>query len=174
MMTDTPTLAEGTGKLSQTFTEDERAAMKERAEELKTAAHHGSRATKIDGGSDGLAKIAEMWNDRIGSRPDRADPRHHQGYRAIPDAENLVRHARLRPGWPGRLLFLKCAEVQRPVRDARLQRQGEPRRRRLVADQRRAERSHRRRRGSYRCTHQAGRGLRKHRRRSARTSPQIT
>ncbi|MCP2276064.1 iron chaperone [Nocardia amikacinitolerans] len=42
------------------FTDEERAAMKEHAEELKTAARRGSRATKADGEQDVLAKIADM------------------------------------------------------------------------------------------------------------------
>ena len=42
------------------FTDDERAAMKERAQELKAGARRGSRAGKADGESDVLAKIAEM------------------------------------------------------------------------------------------------------------------
>jgi hypothetical protein len=48
------------------FTEEERAAMRERAQELKAAARRGSRADKVDGESDVLAKIAEM------PEPDRA------------------------------------------------------------------------------------------------------
>ncbi|NMN99572.1 iron chaperone [Antrihabitans stalactiti] len=42
------------------FTAEERAAMKEHSSELKKAARRGSRATKADGESDVLAKIAEM------------------------------------------------------------------------------------------------------------------
>lgn len=42
------------------FTAEERAAMKERAKELKSAARRGSRADKADLESDVLAKIAEM------------------------------------------------------------------------------------------------------------------
>ncbi len=49
-----------TGKASKGFTDEERAAMGERAQELKTAARRGSRADKADGESDVLAKIAEM------------------------------------------------------------------------------------------------------------------
>jgi uncharacterized protein YdhG (YjbR/CyaY superfamily) len=45
---------------SKGFTDDERSAMKERAQELKAAARRGPRATKADGESDVLAKIAEM------------------------------------------------------------------------------------------------------------------
>ena len=42
------------------FTDEERAAMKERAQELKTAARRGPRAGKADEESAVLAKIAEM------------------------------------------------------------------------------------------------------------------
>ena len=49
-----------TGKASRGFTDEERAAMRERAEELKAAARRGPRAGKADGESDVLAKIAEM------------------------------------------------------------------------------------------------------------------
>jgi uncharacterized protein YdhG (YjbR/CyaY superfamily) len=53
-------------KTSEGFTDAERAAMKERAAELKAEARRGSRAGKADGESDLLAKIAEM------PPPDRA------------------------------------------------------------------------------------------------------
>jgi uncharacterized protein YdhG (YjbR/CyaY superfamily) len=49
-----------TGKASKGFTDEERAAMKERAQELKAEARRGPRAKKADGESDVLAKIAEM------------------------------------------------------------------------------------------------------------------
>lgn len=55
-----------TGNASGGFTEEERAAMRERAHELKAAARRGPRAGKADGESDVLAKIAEM------PQPDRA------------------------------------------------------------------------------------------------------
>ena len=55
-----------TGKASKGFTDEERAAMRERAQELKAAARRGPRADKADGESDVLAKIAEM------PEPDRA------------------------------------------------------------------------------------------------------
>jgi len=48
------------GKSSKGFTDEERAAMRERAQELKAAARRGPRAGKADGESDVLAKIAEM------------------------------------------------------------------------------------------------------------------
>ena len=47
-------------KTSEGFTDEERAAIKERAQELKTAARRGPRAAKADGESEVLAKIAEM------------------------------------------------------------------------------------------------------------------
>jgi len=48
------------GKNSTRFTDEERAAMKERARELKAQARRGSRTAKADGEHDVLAKIAEM------------------------------------------------------------------------------------------------------------------
>ncbi|WP_039824588.1 iron chaperone [Nocardia testacea] len=48
---------------SVAFSAEERDAMKEHAQELKTAARRGSRATKADGERDVLAKIAEMSED---------------------------------------------------------------------------------------------------------------
>jgi len=54
------------GKQSKGFTDEERAAMRERAQELKAAARRGPRSGKADGESDVLAKIAEM------PQPDRA------------------------------------------------------------------------------------------------------
>jgi uncharacterized protein YdhG (YjbR/CyaY superfamily) len=48
------------------FTDEERAAMKEHAQEMKTAARRGARATKADGERDVLEKIAEMAEaDRV-------------------------------------------------------------------------------------------------------------
>jgi uncharacterized protein YdhG (YjbR/CyaY superfamily) len=48
------------------FTEDERAAMKEHALELKTASRRGAKATAADGEADLLTKIAEMADsDRV-------------------------------------------------------------------------------------------------------------
>jgi uncharacterized protein YdhG (YjbR/CyaY superfamily) len=51
--------AAATGQNFEAFTAEERAAMKEHAEEMKTAARRGSRS-KADGEADVLAKIAEM------------------------------------------------------------------------------------------------------------------
>jgi uncharacterized protein YdhG (YjbR/CyaY superfamily) len=53
-------------KKNKGFTDEERAAMKERAQELKASARRGPRADKADGESDVLAKIAEM------QEPDRS------------------------------------------------------------------------------------------------------
>jgi uncharacterized protein YdhG (YjbR/CyaY superfamily) len=53
-------------KASKGFTDEERAAMRERAQELKAAARRGPGAKEANGESDVLAKIAEM------SEPDRA------------------------------------------------------------------------------------------------------
>ena len=47
-------------KRSKAFTDEERAAMKERAQELMAAARRGPRAGKADGESAVLAKIAQM------------------------------------------------------------------------------------------------------------------
>src|SRR5262245_13368349 len=51
---------------SKGFTDEERVAMKERAQELKAEARRGPRADQAEGESDALAKIAEM------PEPDRA------------------------------------------------------------------------------------------------------
>src|SRR5206468_2261612 len=53
-------------KKSKGFTDEERAAMKERAQELKAEARRGPRAKEADAERDVLAKIAEM------PKPDRA------------------------------------------------------------------------------------------------------
>jgi uncharacterized protein YdhG (YjbR/CyaY superfamily) len=55
-----------TSSASKGFTDEERAALKERAKELKAPARRGSAASQADGESDVLAKIAEM------GEPDRA------------------------------------------------------------------------------------------------------
>ena len=54
------------GEASKGFTDEERAAMRERVREVKAAARRGPRAAKADGESEVLAKIAEM------AEPDRA------------------------------------------------------------------------------------------------------
>jgi hypothetical protein len=71
-MKDTQKPAKSTtaaGQTSPRFTDEERAAMKERAQELKAAAPRGRRAAKADEADEEsavLAKIAEM------TEPDRA------------------------------------------------------------------------------------------------------
>ena len=68
-MKDTQRSAKSTTAIDKTFegfTDEERVAMKERAQELKAAARRGPRADKADGESAVLAKIAEM------PEPDRA------------------------------------------------------------------------------------------------------
>jgi uncharacterized protein YdhG (YjbR/CyaY superfamily) len=58
--------ASATSRKPRGFTDEELAAMKERAQELKAEARRGARADQADGESEVLAKIAEM------SGPDRA------------------------------------------------------------------------------------------------------
>jgi uncharacterized protein YdhG (YjbR/CyaY superfamily) len=53
------------GKAARVFTDEELAAMKEHAREVKAAARRGSRGEAADGERDVLAKIAEM------AEPDR-------------------------------------------------------------------------------------------------------
>ncbi|HEY5990144.1 MAG TPA: DUF1801 domain-containing protein [Streptosporangiaceae bacterium] len=68
-MKDTQKSAKSTTETDKTFTgftDEERGAMKERAQELKAAARRGPRADKADAESAVLAKIAEM------PEPDRA------------------------------------------------------------------------------------------------------
>src|SRR5712691_10559915 len=126
-MTDTQQSAKRTtGKASKGFTAEERAAMRERAQEVKAAARRGPRAGKADAESDVLAKIAEM------PEPDRAmAERLHAIIKASAPAlspTTWLRDARVRQGRQCRLLLPKRAQVQGEVRDVRLQRQGEPRR----------------------------------------------
>jgi hypothetical protein len=62
-MNDTPKAAKTTTAKNKTFegfTDEERGAMKDRAQELKAAARRSPRAGKEDGESEVLAKIAEM------------------------------------------------------------------------------------------------------------------
>jgi uncharacterized protein YdhG (YjbR/CyaY superfamily) len=86
-------------KATQKFTDEERAAMKERAQELKAEACRGPRAGKADGESDVLAKIAEM------PQPDRAmGKRLHEIIKASAPA--------LSPKlWPGMPAYAKDGKV---------------------------------------------------------------
>jgi uncharacterized protein YdhG (YjbR/CyaY superfamily) len=66
-MKDTQKSAKSTaGETAKGFTDEERAAMRDRAQELKAAARRGPRAGKAEGESDVLEKIAEMpEQDRV-------------------------------------------------------------------------------------------------------------
>jgi hypothetical protein len=55
-----------TGNMSEGFSDQERAAIKQRAQELKATARRGPRGDKANGERDLLAKITEM------PEPDRA------------------------------------------------------------------------------------------------------
>ncbi|HET6858134.1 MAG TPA: DUF1801 domain-containing protein [Streptomyces sp.] len=60
------TRSSAAGKTFDGFTDDERAAMKEHAQELKTAARRSPGRAKPDGENDVLKKIAEMSDaDRV-------------------------------------------------------------------------------------------------------------
>jgi len=62
-MNATPKAAKKTAAKDKTydgFTDEERGAMKERAQELKATGRRGSKADKVDEESEVLAKIAEM------------------------------------------------------------------------------------------------------------------
>ena len=139
---------------SKGFTDEERAAMKERIQEEKA-----EREDKAGGESDVLAAIAAMQeSDRCHGQ---ADPCDHQSQRASPLAENLVRDACVcQQGRQGRLLLPAASEVQHEVRDVRLQRHGEPRRRHHVADRLRAEGVDCRRRGKDRRAREESGALR--------------
>ena len=94
---------------------EEKAAMKERAAELK------AEKNKADGEKILLAKVGEMkGKDRAMAK------RIHEivtASRAVPPAEDLVRDARVgQRGRQGRLLLPGRGEVQVEVRDVRLQR----------------------------------------------------
>jgi hypothetical protein len=122
---------------SNGFTAEERAAMKERARELK------AEAEKADGENALLAKIAEM------PKSDRAMAKR---VHAIVKASA--------PGLSPKTWYGMPGQVQVEVRDARLQRQGEPRRRHHVADRFRADEVDRRRREEDRRAREEGNELR--------------
>jgi hypothetical protein len=52
--------ASGRGVKAERFSDEERSAMQERAQELKQESRRGARSKKVDGERDVLAKIAEM------------------------------------------------------------------------------------------------------------------
>ena len=132
----------GRDTTSKVWTDEERAAMQEHAKEMKAEARRGK--DKADGERDVLAKIAD--DAEVGSRHGRADPRRRHGQRPGSLAEDLLRDARVRQGWKGRLLLPARGQVQGAVRDVRLQRRREPRRGHHVADLVGADEADRRRR----------------------------
>ena len=119
-MTDTQKPASRRTAKSRTqagFTAEERAAMKDYAQELKTARRRGSGATRADGESDLFAKIAEMTGD------DRAmaERVHAVITAAAPGLEPRTWYGMpgLRQGRQGGLLLPARGEVQGAVLDAR-------------------------------------------------------
>lgn len=89
-------------KETQGLTHEERAAMKERAQELRAEACRSTRTNQADGERDVLPKTAEMQE---AEHDGRAAPRFHQSQDASPDAENLVRAVRICQGRHGPLLL---------------------------------------------------------------------
>src|SRR6266498_3070816 len=112
------------------FSAEERAAMKERAAELRAEGTKGAK--KADGLQAVLDRIAEMApEDRA-----LAGRVHVTVTAAAPGsvAEDLVRDARLRErGRQGRRLLPERGQVQLPLLDPGLPGRGQPRRRRHVA-----------------------------------------
>src|SRR6266487_1516343 len=116
---------------------------RERAEGGRGRGKRGARRARRDGATR--------------SRDREAATRARQGERPGPLAEDLVRNARVREqGRQGRLLLPQRHEVQGAVRDVRLQRQREARRRLHVAHRLRAEEADQGRRGQDREARQAG------------------
>src|SRR3989442_2392957 len=107
----------------------------------------GPRPARGQGGWGKRLAREDRGDAGTGSRYGQAAPCGHQSQRAGPLAEDLVRDARVCQGRQGRLLLPERAEVQDEVRDVRLQRRGEARRRRHVADRLCSEGVDRRRRG---------------------------
>jgi uncharacterized protein YdhG (YjbR/CyaY superfamily) len=127
-------------KPPQVFTDEERAAMKERVKEQKAEARRG--ADRAEGERDVLAKLAEM------PEPDRA-----MGKRihAIIKASAPSLSPKTWYGMPayekdGKVVcFFQSADKFKAVRNVRVQRLGESGRRRHVADVVRSEEAHCRR-----------------------------
>jgi Domain of unknown function (DU1801) len=144
-----PASAKGTTRNAKAFTDEEQAAMKERAREEKAA-----RAGKSDGEAEVLAKIAEMPKaDRamaerlhalIKATAPELSPRTWYGMPAYAKDGKVVCH------------FQSAQKVQVEVCDPRLQRQGEPGQGRHVADLLRAQGVDRGRREEDRRARQAG------------------
>ncbi len=142
-MTETKTTAKPTAA-GKSFTDDEKAAMRERARELK--AETKSRDARADGERDLLAKIAEMppadrsMAERIhalitASAPDLA-PKTWYGMPAYARDGKVV------------CFFKAAAKFKLALRDVRLRGRGTPGRRHDVADLVRPEGADRRRRGT--------------------------
>jgi hypothetical protein len=143
-------------KKSKGFTDEERAAMRERAKELK--AEERANKNRAAGESAVLAKIAEM------PEPDRAmAERVHEIVKAsAPELSPKTWYgmpAYANKDGQGGVLLPERAEVRLEVRDARLQRRGEPRRRRHVGDLLRAQGVGCRRRGKDQRARAEGGGL---------------
>ena len=107
---------------SKGFSAEERAAMRERAKELKAEA----RADRDRAAGEKRPAREDRRDAGAGSRHGHAAPCDRHGHRAGSLAENLVRDARVRQGRQDRLLLPERREVQVEVRDARLQRPGRP------------------------------------------------
>ena len=150
-MTDTKKVATST-----TFSDDEKAAMKERAREAKAEAR--GAADKADGERDVLAKIAEM------PEPDRvmAERLHALVKASAPGLTPKTWYGMPAYARDGKIVcFFKSADKFKS-RYATLgfEEFGEPRRRRDVADLLRADEADRRRRGEDRRAREASRELR--------------
>jgi hypothetical protein len=89
------------------FTAEERAAMKERAREMKASARRGPRAAKADGEGDVLAKIAEME----GSDRAMAERLHALIKASAPDLSPRTWYGMPAYAKDGKVLcFFKCAQ----------------------------------------------------------------
>ena len=104
-----PAKSTAKSKKSKGFSAEERAAMKERAKELKAEAERGGRRKRP-------ARQGRRDEGKR-SRHGQAAPCHRQGQRAGPFAEDLVRDARVCEGRQGRLLLQERGEVQVEIRD---------------------------------------------------------
>ena len=115
---------------SDGFSAEERAAMKERAAELRAEGKKGAKK------ADGLQAVLDSDREDGTGGPCARRARARDGDRDRPRAvaEDLVRHARLRErGRQGRRVLPGLGQVQLPLLDPGLPGRGEPRRRRHVA-----------------------------------------
>ena len=102
--------------------------MKERAKELKR------EAQRADGGRRKRRAGEDRRDAGAGPRHGDADPCSRHGQRTGPRRRERGTGCPPIQGRQGRLLLPERAQVQRALRHARLQRRGEPGRRRHVAD----------------------------------------